>query len=84
MQKAEWCESVLICQTYERKVPRMKSATGFPAIPVSHKQKCPVLRFENWLLFKGKHMVNELSICARKFLRNYDALQNGAKINGKE
>lgn len=25
------------CQTYERKVPRMKSATGFPAIPVSHK-----------------------------------------------
>lgn len=29
-------------------------------------------------------MVNELSICARKFLRNYDALQNGAKINGKE
>lgn len=59
-------------QTYERKAPGIKGATGFPVIPVSHKWKHPILRFENWVLFKVKHMVNELSFCARKLLRNYD------------
>ena len=71
-------------QTHERRVPRIKAAIGFPTIPVSRKWKCPILHFENWLPFKGKHMVNELSFCARKFLRNCDAQKNGAKINIKE
>ena len=71
-------------QTREKKGPGMNAATCFPAIAVSHKGKCPNLCFENWLLFKGQHMVNELSFCARKFLRNYNAKQNGAKINVKE
>lgn len=65
-------------QTHEKK--GMGATTGFPAIAVSHKWKCPILCFENWLLFKGPHMVNEVSFCARKFLRNYD----GAKIHIKE
>lgn len=71
-------------QTHEKKGPGIKAGTGFAAIAVSHKWKCPILCFENWLLFKGTHMVNELSFCARKFLRNYDAQQNGPKICVKE
>lgn len=71
-------------QTHEKKGPGMRATTGFPAITVIHKWKCPILCFESWLPFKGPCMVNELRFCARKFLRNYDAQQNGAKTHVKE
>lgn len=80
------CCGIVLIWTLDlwKESPQNEISHSFSDIPVSHKQKCPVVSFENWLLFKGKHTVNELSVCARKSLRNHDAQWNEAKTNGKD